>query len=88
MENIIKNNVIVHAKGHVPNPDGMDFLRLKLNAAREFHHIDGGKYAELTGVGMSTSYARTKDIKNMPVGELYAFLNGIGVSISELLTKY
>ncbi len=88
MENIIKNNVTVHAKGHVPNPDGMDYLRLKLNAAREFHHIDGGKYAELTGCGLSTSYARTKDIKHMSVGELYAFLNGIGVSISELLTKY
>ena len=78
----------IHAKGHTPAPDSMEFMRMKLNSARNFHHIDGGKYAELTGCGLSTAYARTKDIKHMPVGELYTFLNAIGVNILELLEKY
>ena len=82
------SNVTIHGKGQTPNPDTLDYLRLKLNAAREFHHIDGAKYAELAGVGMSTSYSRTRDIKHMTLGELYAFTNAIGVTLPELFERY
>lgn len=81
-------SITIHGKGQTPNPNTLDYLRLKFNAARDFYHIDGAKYAEITGVGMSTAYSRKRDITHMTLGELYAFTNAIGVTLPELFEKY
>lgn len=84
----MKKKITIHAKGFAPDISSPDYLRTKLNAARDFHHITGEMYAEMCGVGLSTAYQRTRRIENMTVGELYRFAAAIGTTVQELFTKY